>query len=142
MDFEILNALKLSNDFFHLNVPEDEEEFYKTPQFKYLRKIGYEISTIKSLNPGFGGKSKTSLKNYLLRNGVSRDIITELELDGDYSNRIIFTFYDKFGNIIGFSARTMEDIQINKNNTITFLNVPNKFLFIKPIDFQRTKRAA
>lgn len=97
----------------------------------YFTRRGIKRRTITTFGLGFSPDSSTSLKDYLVSQGYSKE---ELTLSGlcivkngktidKFRNRIMFPIIDVRGNVIGFGGRVISDAEpkyLNSPETVVF----------------------
>ncbi len=100
---------------------------------KYLASRGLDEATIAHFGIGFANSDWTATKQYLLEKGFTEEEMVEAGITfrssknqkvyDFYRNRIMFPIKDAWGNIIGFSGRTIVDDErkyINTSENIVF----------------------
>ena len=107
---------------------------YKTEAIQYIKSKGYPEEIVDAYDIGFAPDSWDELKNQLIIEGFSEDIIMKCGLafkrkDGKgivnrYRSRVMFPIYDTYGQIIGYTGRDITDTSDQK-----YLHVPNSLIF-------------
>ncbi len=90
----------------------------------YLKKRGLDDKTIEQFRLGFASR-RISVKDLMLKKGVSAAEIEKAGSPDKFFDRIIFPIFDVMGHIIGFTGRTLGDAQPK------YLNSPETPLFNK-----------
>lgn len=118
-----------------------EDQLYDTPEGKkvldYLYKRGLEDKTIKEFRLGFAPDSYECLYPYLLKKGISREVLvksgfvsskrlTSDEIFDKYRARLMFPIFDYLGKIAGFGGRALKADQSPK-----YLNSPENLIYSK-----------
>lgn len=118
-----------------------EDQLHNTAEGKkvlsYLEKRGLNEESIKEFRLGFGPDSYDQLHTYMLKKGVSKDILIQSGLVstknvGDsniydkYRARLVFPIFDYLGRVCGFAARALKKDQAPK-----YLNSPENPVYNK-----------
>lgn len=127
-------ANELAQSFF-------EDQLWDTAEGKkvleYLYKRGLQDETIKEFHLGFAPDSFDSLYPYLLKKGITREVLlksgfvstkrlTADEIFDKYRARLMFPVFDYLGKIVGFGGRALMADQSPK-----YLNSPENIIYNK-----------
>jgi len=131
---EYYKAHELACEFF-------EKELHKTKNGKkvleYLKKRGLNLEMIKEFRIGFAPDSYDELYPYLLKKGVSKNVLINsglvsaknLASDNIYDKfraRLIFPIFNYLGRICGFGGRALK-----KDQSPKYLNSPENPIYDK-----------
>ena len=123
-------AIKAAADFFRRNIVQAQT---------FLGQRGYEINDpiLEKYGVGYAPAGNAALAE-LSRLGYSKDRLKEVDVvrtseDGreydTFRDRVVFPFYDRRGNVVAFSGRTLQ--QIVDGRPAKYLNTSETDLFTK-----------
>jgi DNA primase len=104
---------------------------------KYLKKRKIDTQTIKKFMIGYAPSGKVLL-DFLIKKGFRKDQIVSAGSPDRFFKRIMFPIFDRLGNTIAFTGRTIEEsvepkylntcetMVFNKSKTIYGLNISRK----------------
>jgi DNA primase len=121
---------ELSADFYSDNL-----EKFGDGVLTYLEKRGITKETIKKYRLGYAPNSKTGLYNYLLKNNINKQILSDsgLFIKTQYGEmdlfreRIIFPIHSYSGKVVAFGARNIYEHQGGGK----YINSPTTPLYTK-----------
>ena len=87
------------------------------PGYTYMKKRGISDNTMKKFGIGYADDGWTSLKDFMLKNGVKEKELLDLGLISQkgertydkYRNRVMFPIFNTMGKVIGFGGRILGD---------------------------------
>ncbi len=103
------------------------------PGFSYMKNRGIEPKILQTFGIGYADEEWNSLTDYLLKNGVPKDMMVELGLASEkngkvydkFRNRVIFPIINTRGKVIGFGGRVIGEGEPK------YLNSQESFIFQK-----------
>ncbi len=126
---DIMSVNKEAARFFFRNLIEN-----KTAQ-KYCVDRGIDVKTIKKFGVGFAPDAWSALREHLIAQGVSEELLLKagLVLQNNtrnstydrFRNRLMFPIFDVLGNVIAFGGRVLDD------SMPKYLNSPETALYTK-----------
>ena len=126
-------VLQKGADFYHMLLLHTEEG---QQALRFLYNRGIDLEFIRLFNIGWAPKKESVLKNWMTKHRFSLDLLQKVGLikegtDGKkrpfFVGRITFPILDNIGNVIGFSARKIEEEMFGPK----YLNTPETPLFKK-----------
>lgn len=126
---QIREVLHLSLQFFQQELKKNNEAMVYVSQKRKLSE-----KTIQQFEIGFAPKSFHALRDFLLSQKISRQLMLKSgivqekeagEVYDKFRNRIVFPVYDAQGKLCGFGGRSLE------NEEPKYLNTPETILYKK-----------
>ncbi len=130
-------ANNLAAKFYHLTLTRKNNK-----ALSYMQRRGINIKTLKKFGIGYARDSWNDINEYMISQGISSDIVTELGLVVKKNNaqsydtfrdRVIFPIFNPTGKVIGFGGRAIgntmpkylnsaESVVFNKRYNLYALN--------------------
>ena len=125
-----LAALKDLHEFYTLSIKSKEGTEFA---IKYLKDRNIDEDVVKHFEIGYAPIDDKKAIEYLRKKGYEISTLTKAGILANsstfsdrFSKRIIFPIHDRFGNIVGFSGR-----KIDNNNEAKYINYTDTALFKK-----------
>ncbi len=126
----LLQIYKLAKEFYAENLFQ-----YGAQVLEYLKERQISPETAKSLELGYALNSNSGLKSYLLKTGISVDIMKESGLFGVYQGnlvdqfreRLMFPIHNNTGDVIAFGGRILS----TSTEAGKYINSPGTELYTK-----------
>ena len=135
---EYYEANKLAARYFYDNISKSANKGYD-----YMSGRGLSAKTMQYFGIGYGGDGWTGLTDKLLKEGVRKEVLTDLGLSREkngrlydyFHGRVIFPIINVRGKVIGFGGRVMDKSEPK------YLNSPESAVYQKKYNLYGLNRS-